>query len=101
MASSSRLGDAWIGICCCHNDPTCVPMGGMIVTGSPNAISSGPSQGRLMELTIGWCGHPGNVVSASSTSKTNSLGKARIGESVVGCNIGIVIGGNPIHDVGG
>ena len=75
-------------------------MGGMIITGSPNAVSSGLSQGRLSDMTIGWCGHPGIIVSGSVTSVTNGLSKARIGETVVGCNIGIIISGNPTHDVG-
>jgi len=100
MASSSRLGDTWIGICCCHTSPTCVPMGGMIVSSSPNAKSGSLGQARLSDITIGWCGHPGIIVSSSFTSVTNSLGKARIGDSVVGCNIGIVVSGNPVHDVG-
>ena len=101
MASSSRLGDMWIGICCCHDDPTCVPMGGMIISSSPNAKSGGPGQARLSDMTIGWCGHTGMIVSSSATSVTNGLGKAKIGDSVNGCNIGIVVGGNPVHDVGG
>lgn len=100
MTLSSRIGDEWIGICCCHEDPTCVPMGGIIITGSPNARSGGQSQSRLVDTTIGWCGHPGMIISSSITSKTNSLGKARLGEVVTGCNIGIIVGGNPTHDVG-
>lgn len=100
MASSSRLADEWIGICCCHKDPECVPMGGIIITASPNARSGGQNQARLTETTIGWCGHPGIVVTSSIRSRTNSLGKARISESVTGCNFGQVITGNPKHDVG-
>ena len=98
---SARIGDAWVGICCCHVDPPCVPMGGIIVSGSPNAVSGGPSQSRLTDVTIGWCGHPGIIVSSSSTSVTNGLGKARIGDAVTGCNIGTIVSGNPTHDVGG
>jgi hypothetical protein len=40
------------------------------------------------------------VISGSPVSVTNSLPKARIGETVIGCNIGIVVTGNPVHDVG-
>jgi hypothetical protein len=100
MASSARLMDMWTGICCCHHDPPCVPMGGYIITSSPNVYSSGRGQGRLIETTIGFCGHSGIVITASMTSFANSLGKARIGDSVVGCNIGTVITGNPTHDIG-
>jgi hypothetical protein len=98
--NSARIGDAWIGICCCHSKPTCVSMGGIIISGSPNAKSGGPSQSRLIDTTIGWCGHPGMIISSSLRSKTNTLGKARIGDSITGCNIGIIITGNPTHDVG-
>ncbi len=102
MPKASRLGDQWIGQCCCHTSPTCEPMGGIIVTASTNSVSaSGQGQARVGDLTIGWCGHPGIIVSGSITSLMNSLGKARIGETVTGCNIGIVITGNPVHEVGG
>jgi hypothetical protein len=75
-------------------------MGGTIVTGSHNAVSGGPSQSRLTDTTIGWCGHPGMIITGSATSHTNGLHKARIGEFVFGCNIGIIITGNQTHDVG-
>lgn len=101
MASSSRIADEWMGICCCHHDPKCISMGGFIISGSANAKSGGLSQARLADTTIGWCGHPGMVISASATSKTNTLGKTRIGENVVGCNIGVIVGGNVKHNVGG
>ena len=39
MPASSRLSDIWTGICCCHVLPTCIPMTGTIITGSPNAVS--------------------------------------------------------------
>jgi hypothetical protein len=55
----------------------------------------------MMDITIGWCGHTGMIVSSSTLSLTNTLGKARIGSTVIGCNQGIVIGGNPPHEVGG
>jgi uncharacterized Zn-binding protein involved in type VI secretion len=75
-------------------------MGGIIISASANA-NSGISQARLADMTIGWCGHPGMIITGSATSRTNSLGKARLGDSVHGCNIGIIVGGNPKHIVGG
>jgi hypothetical protein len=76
-------------------------MGGTIITASVNMGSSNAGQSRLMDQTIGWCGHPGFIVSSSFTSVANSLGKGRIGEQVIGCNIGTIISGNPVHEVGG
>jgi hypothetical protein len=101
MPSSSRITDQWIGQCCCHSSPTCIPMGGIIISGSHNAGSGILKQARMLDITIGWCGDPGMIVSSSATSKTNTLGKARIGSQVIGCNIGIVISGMPTHEVGG
>ena len=101
MPSSSRLTDQWIGQCCCHSSPTCIPMGGMIITASGNAGSGILKQARLTDITIGWCGHTGIIVSSSMASFTNTLGKARIGSQVVGCNIGMVISGRFDHEVGG
>ena len=101
MPSSARVGDIWVGQCCCHSDPTCIPMSGVIVTGSPNDISSGSPQARLTDTTIGTCGHTGIIVTSSSNCLANSLGKARVGDQVTGCNIGVIVTGNPVHIVGG
>ena len=97
MAFVSRITDIWVGSCCCHSDPTCIPMGGFIITGSGNAKSAGLGAARMSDITIGYCGHTGIVVTGSSTNKTNSLGKAMIGSQVVGCNIGTVVTGSPTH----
>jgi len=99
MPNISRITDQWIGQCCCHSDPTCISMGGIIISGSPNEQSGGLAVARLTDTTIGWCGHTGIVVSGSPTTTVNSLAAARIGSSVTGCNIGTVITGNPTHDV--
>ena len=99
MPFSSRIGDIWTGICCCHDDPTCIPMTGFIITGSPNDISGGSPQGRLTDMTIGACGHPGIIVTSSPNALANSLGKARVGDMVTGCNIGTIVTGQPTHVV--
>lgn len=99
MAASARVTDLWAGICCCHTDPTCIPMVGPIVTGSPNEKSGGLAQARLTDITIGYCGHPGIIVTASPNCKVNNLGSARIGDQVTGCNIGVIITGSPNHNI--
>ena len=100
MPSSSRLTDMWVGICCCHEDPTCVPMGGWIITGSANTLSGSLLQGRLIDETIGFCGHPGIIVTGAPSTFSNGISEARIGEFVTGCNIGTVITGMPTHEIG-
>jgi len=101
MPSSSRIiVDIWAGICCCHPPFPCIPMAGPIITGSPNNTSGNFAQGRLTDMTIGYCGHPGTIVTGAPSCKTNALGKARIGEIVVGCNIGTVVTGLSTHEVG-
>lgn len=101
MPNTSRLLDLWNGICCCHSDPSCILMGGWIITASPDTESSGLPQARLVDMTIGYCGHPGNIVTSSATVLCNSRGKARLGDQVTGCNIGQVITGAPDFDTGG
>ena len=102
MAESSRLSDQWVGICCCHEDedPPCPSMGGWIIESCPKTDSVGLGQARITGMTIGYCGHVGMVVSGASTAMCGSIGMARIGETVTGCNIGIVITGAPNHIVG-
>jgi len=99
MANSARLGDMWTGVCCCHTKPTCIPMTGFIITGSLNSVSGNNSQARFLDMTIGACGHTGLIITASPNVQTNSLGKARLGDSVVGCNIGTIITGEPTHNI--
>lgn len=100
MPAGSRLTDLWTGICCCHSDPTCISMGGYIITGSPNVFTGGPAAARLTDLTIGWCSHPGQIITGAPTTFANALPRARIGEIVIGCNIGVVITGHPRKFIG-
>jgi len=100
MSAQSRLTDLWSGICCCHSDPTCIPMTGYIITASGNHKSGGLGIARLTDLTIGSCGHTGIIVTASSRSFTNGLGKARVGDTITGCNIGTIVTGNSKHQTG-
>jgi hypothetical protein len=74
---------------------------GRIITASDNGISGALGQARLLDITIGNCGHTGRIVTCSSTAILNDRGKARIGDQVTGCNIGIIITGNNKHEVGG
>ena len=98
MAKVARMTDMWSGICCCHSDPPCIGMQGIIITASPRHKSGNLKVARLTDMVIGFCGHIGMIVTASATNKTNSLGKARVGDKVFGCTIGQIITGNPIHD---
>ena len=100
MPDAARLTDIWTGQCCCHKDPTCIPMTGKIVGGSTNVFSTAKGQARLIDITIGACGHPGRILSGSSVCLANDRGKAVLSSLVVGCNIGRVVSGNPTHDIG-
>lgn len=95
MPKVARLTDLWQGICCCHPPIPCIPMSGPIITASPNHESSNLRVARLNDTTIGWCGHTGTIVTASTTSITNNRGKARVTDAVTGCNIGNIITGDP------
>jgi len=99
MPSISRVNDHWIGICCCHldEDPHCIPMGGFIITSSGGHKSSGPGVARLQDMTIGYCGHCGSIVTSSLKNKSNSRGKAIVGSQVSGCHSGKVITGDTKH----
>ena len=107
MPASSRFGDMWTGICCCHDKDhheqdgnDCIPMAGIVISGSADSVSSNQGQGRMTDMTIGYCGHPGIIISSSGSHKTNSLGTARTGDGVTGCNVGVLVTGNPSHIVG-
>ncbi|MCK5158582.1 MAG: hypothetical protein KAR08_05470 [Candidatus Heimdallarchaeota archaeon] len=99
MPAAARLTGMWTGICCCHSDPTCISMGGTIITGSPDTISGGLAQAGVTGMTIGWCGHTGTIVTGSPDCFANSLGKGIFGSVIAGCNQGIIVTGNPTHSV--
>lgn len=100
MPKVSRLTDIWSGICCCHPPTPCILMAGPIITASPDHNSTGLKVARLTDMVIGYCGHPGSIVTSSTKNITNSLGKARIGDAVSGCTIGSIITGAPKHESG-
>jgi hypothetical protein len=97
MASISRLNDHWTGICCCHSDPTCIPMGGFIITSSSDHKSSGPGVSRLQDMVVGYCGHTGTIVTSSLKNRTDSRGKSMVGSQVAGCSSGKLITGDTKH----
>lgn len=99
MPSISRTNDLWTGICCCHDDPKCIGMGGYIITGSGNHTSAALAVGRFTDMTVGYCGHTGTIITGSPANTTNNLSKGRVGSTVVGCNLGTVVTGNPNHTV--
>ena len=100
MPSQARIGDLWTGICCCHSDPTCIDMQGIIVSSSGNHVSGILGVARLTDIVMGNCGHYGTIVTGSGKSFTNNLGKARVGDQVSGCTIGQIVTGNGSHQTG-
>jgi len=100
MPSAARLTDMFSGICCCHSDPTCIGMGGYIVSGILNHLSQGLPAAVLGSLVIGYCGHPGNVITASSKVSSGGIGTAYLGSAVSGCLIGTIVTGASKHTVG-
>jgi len=100
MPDAARLTDIWTGKCCCHTSPKCISMTGKVNSASSNIISSTKGQARLIDFTIGECGHPGKIVSGSSVCIGNSRAKAVVTSQVTGCNIGKVISGDTTHQLG-
>ena len=75
-------------------------MTGYIISASPNIVSTGKKQGRLLNLTIGVCGHPGRIVTGTRVCIANNFHKAIVTSQVTGCNIGKVISGDATHQLG-
>lgn len=99
-AQTGRLTDLWVGVCCCHPPYPCIPMTGRIYTASTDTFSTEKGQGRLVDETIGECGHPGKVIQGSNICFANERGKAFVGAGVTGCNIGNIVTGNQTHFIG-
>jgi hypothetical protein len=97
---TARLNDVWSGICCCHPPDPCISMTGRIIKASTDTLSTIQGQGRLLDITIGGCGHTGRLITASTKNFANSIGKTRLNDFVIGCNIGKMIEGNTTHLIG-
>ena len=97
MPSQARVGDMWVGVCCCHVDPQCIPMTGTVITGGVGQESKDFAITRISNLVQGSCGHVGNIVTGSGKSFTNTLGKAFVGSLITGCNVGNIVTGAANH----
>jgi len=63
---------------------------------SPNNFVNGYKQARLNDYTIGFCGHLGIIVTASSNVHSDGIKEARLTDYVNSpCNIGIIASGSP------
>lgn len=101
MPPQSRIGDIGIGICCCHPPIPCIFMIGYLVQGSYNHRTNTIPSSRLTDMVLGFCGHPGWMVTSSGTARINGLGAVRIGDTFAGCFNGRIVQGSPNTIVGG
>ena len=93
MPASSRIGDMFVGVCCCHPPIPCIGMAGLIVTGSPDTDTEESPQARVGDIGIGFCGHSTMIVAGSPTVEVNSRDAARVGDPVSGCITGAMVTG--------
>ena len=98
MPAIARINDQFSGICCCHSG--CIFMTGYIIEGNANHLSGGSPVSYLGATVIGYCGHTGTIISASSKVSTNNIQVAYLGSAVSGCLIGSIVTGNGNHTVG-
>lgn len=91
--NASRIGDTGVGTCCCHSDPTCISMTGILVAGAATVKSEGINTSRIGDTILGSCGHTGIMIGSSGSVKAEGLGISRIGDSFEGCFSGIIVGG--------
>ena len=94
MRSASTTGDIGVGICCCHDDPKCIPMTGLIVSGSTDTYIENMSAARTGDIVVGICGHVGILIGGSSNIVIdNNRYKIGVGDTFVGCFNGIIVTG--------
>jgi len=93
--NTARLFDIWVGICCCHPPSPCVGMAGILIVSQNVVFTDSRNNFRCGDITIGFCGHPGVIATCSSVMYSEHIGQARVGDLVVGCNIGVIVTGSP------
>jgi len=93
MSADARMGDIFVGVCCCKPHTHCVPMAGIIVISSENTSSKNLQEARVGDIGIGYCGHPAIIITGSDTVTINNQANARVGDLVAGCINGIIVTG--------
>jgi len=95
MRSASTTGDIGVGICCCHDDPKCIPMTGIIVSGSTDTFIENIPAARTGDIVVGVCGHVGVLIDGSSNINIDSANRYKVGvnDLFVGCFTGIIVTG--------
>ena len=93
MSAHARIGDVFVGVCCCHPPIPCIGSAGVIVTGASNTATENSSDARVGDIGIGFCGHPTVIVSGSGTVSIEGNSNARVGDAVAGCITGIIVTG--------
>ena len=68
-------------------------MVGFIITGSGDEKMEYLGEARIFDIGFGFCGHPTMIVAGSPTANTNSRAKARVGDMVAGCIVGVMVTG--------
>ena len=95
---ASRIGDIGCGVCSCGKSHGAC---GMLITGSPDVITTKSPQSRLTDIIISFChGCPGIMVGSSGTVNANSLGCVRPGDDFSGSFTGNLITGSPNVNIG-
>ncbi|MCK5019536.1 MAG: hypothetical protein KAS32_20925 [Candidatus Peribacteraceae bacterium] len=95
-----RVTDMFVGTCCCHSDPTCIGMSGMLIAGNAIQQVEGKSQSRVSDMGMGFCGHPTFLITGSGTNFSSGPAKSRTGDSVTGCVTGVMITGASTENSG-
>lgn len=89
----ARLGDRTIGRCFCHLAP--LPIGGTIITASPDTFANGLGVARIGDVIKADCGHTAKIITSSPDVYANSRGVARVGDRGDGCYKCTIITGSP------
>lgn len=76
-------------------------MVGPLIQGSPNHRTNALPSSRIGDMVLGYCGHPGFMITSSSTARINGLGAVRVGDMFAGCFTGTLVQGSPNTIVGG
>ncbi|MCK5605156.1 hypothetical protein KAR91_24915 [Candidatus Pacearchaeota archaeon] len=101
MPSTSRIGDIGVGICCCHPPIPCIPMVGPLITGAGTTSVENSPPSRCGDIIIGYCGHPGIMITCSGKETIEGAGTTRIGDLFAGCFTGALVTGAGSDITGG
>jgi len=92
MASYALHASVGVGTCCCHSNPTCIGVSGIVISSVGTSFMENRGNARFADVFVASCGHTSVMVTSSPTVFIEGKAACRIGDVFAGCISGVLVG---------